>query len=274
MKFKRTTIVLVVVALFAGLGASFGAKNYISKNIATYKANIDARYEKVRIVVARGDFPAGTVLNASSVSIREIPRAFLHNDAITEQRWDEYNGRSSLVAVSGGAPLLRSQIDREGLSHFSRALTDGKRALTIPVDQVTSLAGMLSPGDRVDILFSISAAQTRQTTVLMTDIPILATGRQTGTDPRSIASRAQNGYATVTVLVDTDQAAKLVHAREEGSLSVVMRGDSADTQDWPDSVTLASLLGEPEKKPAPVKKYKPGIEVILGGANGARNYVQ
>ena len=277
MKLKRITILLLVIALVTGTLASLGASSYIRKTVNAYQASIDARYRKVRVVVAAANLPAGTELTSANVSARPIPRAFLHDDAIPVERWSAYQGKPARVDLTEGAPLLLSQIDQQNTTGFTKALEPGKRALTVPVDQITSISGLLAPGDRVDILLSLNRADVRRTLVLLTDIHVLATGIDTDRDPVNDATGGRTPFNTVTMLVDRQQAAKLVHAQEEGRLSVVLRGEKRDTGEWPEKVTLANLIGEPEPEPEPetepvVPVVRPGVEVILGGEGGAARH--
>ena len=266
MNLKKTNIALLLVSLGTGTAATLGSNEYISNQVRAYKARVDAEYEKVKVVVAKDDLPSGVVMTGAHVALREVPKAFLHADSIVSDRWNQYRGFITDARLTKGAPVLQSQLRSPYDEGVSYALEAGKRALTIPVDQVSSLSGLLEPGNRVDILLSLLRRATKSTVVLMSDIPILATGNATEFDRNGAASA--RGYNTVTLLVTPDQAAKLVHAREEGSISVVLRSDDDQDELDLDKVTLASLLNEP----APVKKRrtppKPDVEVIRGGQQG------
>jgi len=263
MKLTGLTLILPLVAITAGGGASYAAKNYIQGAVAEHQARLDERYETVKVVVAANEVPRNTPLNPAMVAARELPKAFLHRDAILASEWQRWQGRQTRDALTVGAPVLRSQLRDPRDEGLAENLEDGKRALTVSVDQVSSISGLLSPGDRVDILFSVNRERVRRTVVLMTDIHVLATGFATEGTGDDVGSPQARGFSTVTLLVDPDQAARLVHAREEGSLNVVLRADGDGSDYGPRRVTLSNLLGEPER-PAPLPA-RPGIEVILGG---------
>jgi len=266
MKLKKLTIILLVVALLTGGAASFGAKRYIHSTVTDYQKKIDSRYEKVRVAVATSDLPDGTPLSTQNVSSREVPREFLHKDAIGVKQWGQFQGRESSAPLTAGAPILRSQILDEKKLGFAQLLTDGKRALTLQVDQVSSISGLLAPGDRVDILTSINRDRLRETVVLMTDIQVLATGANTAVRRANTRRSPANAFNTVTLLVDPEQAAKLILAREEGTLSVVLRPEDDQSGEWPERTTMASLLGEPERKPKASVAISTPVQVILGGS--------
>lgn len=266
MKLKRMTIALIVVSLLAGGAASYGAKNYISDSIANYRSQLDGEYEKVRVVVASNDTLPGSPLRNASVSMREVPRAFLHKDSITEDQWRRYAGRLARSVLTAGAPVLASQLVDPDSGGLSETLEPGMRALTVPVDQISSISGLLAPGDRIDMLLTVANRDRDQTFPLLKDVLVLATGVDTRPPAQSSSGfndKATRPFNTVTVLVDPEQAAKIVHAREVGSLTVVLRAEDDTSDGWPEKITLASLVGEkvrPKKKP--VRK---GVQVILGG---------
>lgn len=258
MKIKRLTIILIVIALVAGGAAAYGAKNYIEGAVAQYRAELESRYAKVKVAVAADNLPAGTQLGPANVVAREVPKEFLHKDAVRIEQWGQFNGRRSRADLTRGAPILRSHMLSANGGRFAQLLDSGKRALTVPVDKISSISGMLAPGDQVDILLTLRKDKEPVTFPLMKDLPVLATGVRTNE-----LNQGPAAYNTVTLVVDPEQAAKIVHAREVGSLTVVLRAENDDSDNWPDRITLASLLGESKV----VVKRRPArrIEVILGG---------
>ncbi len=265
MKLKRLTLILLCIALLAGTAAAFGARSYIENAVARYRAELDARYEKIKVVVAAEDVAAGSILDPSNVVSREVPKAFLHRDAITVSQWPRYAGRTARTALTRGAPVLLSQLRPPRAEALADSLESGTRALTVPVDQISSISGMLTPGDRVDILLTVERAGKPVTIPFLKNIAVLATGfRRDDESTRPYRAQGPERFNTVTILVTTEQAARVVHAREVGTLTVVLRASGDETDDWPERVTLAALLGEAEPRPVAVraKRY---IEVILGG---------
>ena len=104
MKLKSLTIVLVVVALGAGGLAAFGAQQYIHDAVTRYQQEIDSRYQKVKVAVATDDLPSGIQVSGRNVVAREVPREYLHKDAIPAGEWSRYSGRSTRSNLTGGAP--------------------------------------------------------------------------------------------------------------------------------------------------------------------------
>lgn len=266
MKISKITIILLVVALAAGAAAAYGAQNYIQKTVLAYQANLESRYEGVKVVVAAGDLPAGTALDGSNVLAREVPKEFLHKDVIFAKEWKSFNGRTARHQLTRGAPVLRSHLLGPRGGRFAQLIEAGKRALTVPVDQISSVSGMVAPGDRVDFLLTLRKRDKSATIPLMKDVNILATGVRTD------IAQGERPYTTVTILATPEEAGKMIHSRELGTLTAVLRSTGDESDDWPVEITQASILGE---EPVPeVKKRKSVplrlVQVILGGKGEKR----
>ena len=113
----------------------------------------------------------------------------------------------------------------------------GQRALTIPVDLSGSLAGMLRPGDHVDILGTFARAQQDYATVtLLQNVLVLATGemRGVGRERRGEPSGATGPrtFNNITVSVDPEEAELLVfaHAARPGQRGAALAGRRGDVR--------------------------------------------
>ena len=87
--------------------------------------------------------------------------------------------------MRSGEPLLASAIVGSDAGSFSSRIRQGIRAMSILVDEVNSVSGMLQPGDRIDsaVLRAAPVAPGQPpaqevTATLMQDLAVLATGRQ------------------------------------------------------------------------------------------------
>jgi pilus assembly protein CpaB len=103
-------------------------------------------------------------------------------------------------------------------------LSRGYRALTIQVDQVTSLAGQLAPGDQVDLLYSRGESAATTIAPLLEGVRILATGADTDASPANASDVLQaREFSTVTLLVTAEDAARIVLAEQTGRITVLLR---------------------------------------------------
>jgi pilus assembly protein CpaB len=130
-----------------------------------------------------------------------------------------------LHAIAENEPILASKITAPGQrASLSVVIEEGKKAVTIRVDDVLGVAGFVQPDDRVDVLLTRTARgadESREgsayTDVLLQDIRVLAIDQLADRNTQAKPARA------VTVEVDTADAQKLVLAASVGQLSLALR---------------------------------------------------
>lgn len=264
MKGIWITTLMLGGALAAGGGAAYFVKGYISNEIQAEREQLQKQYRLINVVVAKTDLPPGSVLSSQTVAVREVPDTFLHAEAVRSDQWDEIAGRVLSRAVRGGETILSSHLARGVGAGFSAQLPDGMRALTFPVDEEASIAGMLAPGDRIDLLFTTAAANDSVTLPLLFAVPVIATGVRTQANEHTLPDRLQSGpFRTITVIVSPADAAKITLAQEAGRISVALRQPDDQAVTHISRVTKASLL----RGDAPVgsSRRRLRVQVILGG---------
>ncbi len=245
------------------------------------------------VVKAARDIPAGTQLTKDLITIESVPERYLPPNYIDKQEADIYLGTALAVKVKEGSMILASDFS---VSEVSRDLSSkiplGERAMSMPVDAVTGVSGLMRPGDRVDILgtFPIStkneliptadAAEGEVGYVTMTllqDVTLLATGQQisevsTGNDDEK--KRTQSNYNTVTLSVSVDEAELITIAQTRGKFNLLLRNrDDVDVAEVTKR-TLKEVLTELEviqqertvrkKKTRKKKVEKKGIVIESG----------
>ena len=132
-------------------------------------------------------------------------------------------------------------------------LDEGKRAVTVRVDDVRGVAGFVLPGDRVDVVLIRSAPGPSGTAenisdVLLQHIKVLAID-QLANERQETPTVAR----AVTLEVDTDQAQKILLATNVGKLSLILRQAGESNRADAKRVTERDLARvEPVAAPAPV----------------------
>jgi pilus assembly protein CpaB len=203
---SRRTVILIA-AIVIGAIAAFALYTYIGG--IEDEANDNARRVKVYKVaetVPKGTF--GDQAFADELIVEsEIPAEFLPATAITTP--DEING---LVAINSlpANQVVTSDLfvsPEQSLTTFASLLDPGQVAITISVDQVKGVAGLLVPGDVVNILLtgtplegetgeasSTSAAvQPQNARYLFQKVKILAIGQSKELQPGETASTNPDG---------------------------------------------------------------------------------
>lgn len=264
MKGIWITTLMLGGALAAGGGAAYFVKGYIASELQAEREQLQKHYRLINVVVAKADLPSGSLLSSQTVAVREVPITFLHADAVRSEQWSEIAGRVLSRAVRGGETILSSHLAQGAGAGFSAQLPEGMRALTFPVDEEASIAGMLAPGDRIDLLFTTAAANDSVTLPLLFSVPVIATGLRTQANAHSLPDRLQSGpFRTITVAVTPADAAKITLAQEAGRITVALRRPNDQAITRIARVTKTSLLrGDTGNAPA---KPRLRVQVILGG---------
>ena len=197
--------------------------------------------QKVTILVAGEDIPAGARLAKANLAVREVPEAYVHQSSIRKGEENQIIGRPVAEKISQGQPLLWSDFELQKSAtarRLSAAVQKGQRALTLPVDQSGSLAGMLRPGDHVDILGTFARAQADYATVtLLQNVLVLATGETRGSgENEEPTGNGPRTFNNITVSVDPEEAELLVFAMQRGPVNVALRSqdDVATFDDVPE----------------------------------------
>lgn len=105
-------------------------------------------------------------------------------------------------------------------------ITSGKRAISIAVDQVTSVSGFVQPGSFVDIIAAVPAQNGGTTTaqVLLENIRVLAVGKTASGENEEIP----DSYEMVTLEVTPQQGTSLTQARAGGTITLMLRGNQQE----------------------------------------------
>ncbi len=218
MKFKfNKNLVVPIAALVIGTGAALLANNHIKGTIQAAMPKA-ANGETVQIVVATKDLAKGTKLASNLVAVRQVPKDWAHTNAVTPAQFSQVEGMELIVPAARGEQMLWAQIEGKKAPTLSARLVSGRRALTVAVDEISSISGMLSPGDTVDLIASIKQHGRSTMVPVMQAVYVLATGtrvEQTGEQPRN--------YTTVTLDVTPTEAKRILAAREVGRLTALLR---------------------------------------------------
>ncbi|MBM0104096.1 Flp pilus assembly protein CpaB [Steroidobacter sp. S1-65] len=264
MKGIWITTLMVGGALAAGGGAAYFAKGYINNEMRAEREQLHRQYQLVNVVVAKANLAAGAVLSSQTVALREVPQTFLHADAVRSGQWADIAGRVLSRSVRSGETILNSHLAHGVGAGFSALLADGMRALTLPVDEEASIAGMLAPGDRIDLLFTTAAGNDSVTVPLLSTVPVIATGVRTEANSNSLPERLQSAaFRNITVAVSPSDAARITLAQEAGRITVALRQPNDQDRAHIARVTKSSLLSADE--PTRQSRSRTRVQIILGG---------
>ena len=260
MDVNRITILLIIISALSGIGAIYFSNHYINSEVKQQKQLLLNKYSPVKLIVAKSEIRRGDILGYDNLAVREMPSDYIHSSAIKAEDSESLLGRKVTQNISEGEAILASFLAVRSAAGFSNLIDDGKRAVTFPVDIVSSMSGLLRPGDNIDLLLTLQEDDQLITKALIENVSILATGEIVDEEGRI----SENGtYQTITFAVAPIDAAKVTHARSAGTLTVVLRpsnGEKAGSESI-GSITTDVLMGKEQVKPDVERK----VEMIIGG---------
>ncbi|MBV6271676.1 Flp pilus assembly protein CpaB [Alcaligenaceae bacterium CGII-47] len=248
IRLSLRSMVLMGLALVSGAMAAWSVHDYIQGRVDQIEAQ--ARVPMVERVVAAYDLPAGTRLQTEHMALRSFPREWVSSASLSAARYAELDDSVLVSSLRAGDPILLAHTVAVHQQSFSSQLAQGRRAITLPVDQINSVSGLLQPGDLIDLYVSFEYQRRQVTAPLLQGVLVLATGRTT----RLGEDRAEGGYSTVTLDTAPEDAVKLVAARQSGQITAILRHpDDLKTDLRAVRGDLAALLGVQNAPPVPKK---------------------
>ena len=208
MKNKRA-LVMLVIAVLLGVVAVTMASQWLGRqsDIATN-----------RVVVAARDIELGSPLTPDMLTSVEWPSGSLPTGAINDPLL--LSDRVVKVTLMRGEPVLESKLAPKGTKGgLSSVIAEGKRAITVKVNEVVGVAGFALPGNHVDIMVNTDDERERMVSkIVLENILVLAVAQEASRDDTK--PKVVNA---VTLEVTPQEAEKIDLARSVGNLSLVLR---------------------------------------------------
>nr|WP_294505515.1 Flp pilus assembly protein CpaB [uncultured Rhodopila sp.] len=271
-------VVLLIIISLGLLG--FGVVAWVSVHPHTAaSASIAA---DVRVFVAAKALHAGSLLKADDIASAVIQAGKLPASAIKDSAVQpgDLNGTMLRRNLAAGDLFLSTDILRPADRGFLAAvLGAGMRAMTVAVDAVSGTAGLIWPGDHVDVLLTQTLDDATRplgrrvaALTVLGDIRVIAIDQQL---VQGAAPGAENTKpaATVTLEVTPVQAERVAVATRMGKLSLVVR--SADSQQPKSAEVDVQTVWGSDVAPAmgadPPRTDRRPIRIFQGGAD-AKEY--
>ncbi len=213
---------ILIAAIAVGAIAAFALYSWVQG--IEDRANEDA--ERIPVYKVAQDIPKGLPgeqsIDDGYIVQSEIPREFL--PANYTRDLSTIQGKVALNDLSANQVLVEGMFvdPASALITFSERLEEGDVAVTISVDQIRGVAGLLVPGDHVNIMITQSAVEaavegelpsvyTQPARYLYQQVPIIAIGRSAVPQPGETVdpAAAQQGSGTITFAVPSEVAQRI-----------------------------------------------------------------
>lgn len=210
-------IVAVVLALACAILLKFLIDKKISKSLDT---------QKVSYVVANTDLQSGVLVDPydkKAFAVRnDIPAKFAQSNAITPDQAESIKGSLLIANMKRGDILTWQMLNTDERSQLANKLLPGRRALTIPVDDQSSISSMLKPNDHIDLILSYEKNGVIVAAPLLQNVRVIATGNNVSTNNINYDGKS-NSYANITLDLDIEDVSKVTTALDLGKLLAVLR---------------------------------------------------
>ncbi len=224
----RTVALIVAIAL--GIAAAIGVRSYLKSQ----QSRIEQEYKPVRVAAARGLVEAGKELTREMVTMQEVPARMLSRDMIAENELDRYLGREVTRDIGAGTQIRVGHfLSREPRRVAAQRLAEGQRAIAIAVDATSGIAGLVRPGDHLDILATTVRARRKggglssepETWKVLSDVTVLAVDDRMGEAAPGLADYRgyRRGYSSFTLAVTPLEAQLLAYLKDNSKLTFALR---------------------------------------------------
>ncbi|ODC02251.1 Flp pilus assembly protein CpaB [Terasakiispira papahanaumokuakeensis] len=198
------------------------------------------------ILVARHDLQPGAFLDMGAMQWQAVESSSSSASLLFFVKGQddarEVMGATLRQPIKAGEAISRRDVVKPGEPGFIAAvIRPGYRAISVPTSAVASNSGLISTGDRVDVILSLERDQGEASgpgqvpflasQTLLQDIRVLALNnvamselQLSGEQAEPSDSRRYSRYDTVTLEVLPREAEQLAVAKEVGTLQLVVRG--------------------------------------------------
>lgn len=270
---------MVAIGLVAAVAAFWTTQRYAENRVLQERDRMLPKGGLVEVLVASRDLSGGDVASPTTISIRRVPKEWMLADSLGPLDFDAVHQRALAHPLAEGHPLTLAHLRQSAAQGSVLRLDPGFRAVSIPVDEVSSVAGLIQPGDRVDLwaaaltlptpsagevaimaLPTAERAPPKGARLLAENLRVIATGVNTERvdGPRTGSSATPSAYSSVTLAVPASVAAVVLGGQFQGRLGIALRA--------PDEPRAE---GRSVKQVAAIPVMAP-VEILIGGLEGGQ----
>ena len=202
--------VFVAIALILGAIAAFVTARWMNVGQAS----------GAKVVIITQPVKAGKNITTDQIKAVVWPGSAVPQGAFTSAT--KVVGRVARVSMIPGEPVLPGKLAPKGATGgLSSIIPEGKRAITVKVNEVIAVAGFALPGSYVDVLVNGKDPNKRTfSRTVLSRVKVLAVDQVTTGDPDK--PKVVNA---VTLELTPHESEKLDLARNIGRLSLVLRNE-------------------------------------------------
>lgn len=228
---------------------------------------------EILVVSAKQDIHEMATINETMVELKRVPRRFLEPAAIAfsgnpgdqavVKSMKELAGMVAIVPIKEGEQITYNKLTEPNMrTGLAPQVTPGRRAVSIPVSEQSSVSKLVKPGDRVDVIAIVEGKGGKENTIAKTvlqDVVVLAVGQNvTNNIPRTIEGSGRNrkvkslteyaGFSTVTLEVEPGEVQSVALLAEGGRMYLALRNNDDTDRVGLRGVMFNDVLGPDAKR--------------------------
>ncbi|MBI4308943.1 MAG: Flp pilus assembly protein CpaB [Candidatus Omnitrophica bacterium] len=282
---NKRQVLLIVLAVVAGIVATVLTGSYVTKSIGQQTQQLKEEYE------AKQKETANALQQQSeqrmAMLAQEIQRVKAEQDEAMQKQAADLQAKIQVQAQKQPAEVIKRP-----KPSLAMKTPSGKRALTIMVDSLAAVGGLLNPGDFIDVIAHLNVplglpenAPKKNTVTAMVFQGLEVLAVNTNLEETGKYYDEQQGAAAVklTVAVDPEEAGLLAFADKNGKLEMALRSPQETDRQMVKASTWKTLAdyvlqnqgaeinlpdelkeegGKTTKQP---EQQRPGIQIFRGG---------
>jgi pilus assembly protein CpaB len=244
-------LALLVGALVIAVVTAVMAKNMFAGAGAQRAAAAPVVPVGPKVLVARKALPVGTIIDAEAFAYQPWPKELMQSAYYVDGQPDgdpkKLMGTVVRYQITAGQPVTRgSLVGPQDRGFLAAALGPGMRAITVPVNSSTGVAGFVFPGDHVDLVLTQQVKGGGDGPPLEVSETIIRNIRVLATDQR-VSSTDDEGktmvktFSNVTIEVTPRIAEKISVAQSLGTLSLSLRSLADNTAELERAVATGDV---------------------------------
>ena len=239
---------MLVAAVALGLGAAWLANAWLSDRLALNDAVAEVRHDSV--VAAALEIKFGQAIEDAHVRVLQLPPDSAPNGTFSSTA--DVVGKIATQTILPGEFIVAGRLAGDGGgSALAAVVPEGKRAVTVRVNDVIGVAGFLLPGNRVDVIASRKVDRQSRSKTLLQNVKVLAVDQKASSDKNeAVIVRA------ITLELSPEESEQLVAATSDGFVQMALRNPLDD------SLVVAPAPAPPEPVVNEVVKEVEVVKVV------------
>ena len=225
-------LLLPIFALLLAGTATFAVRAWLERRDQPPAAAAPEPVQRKAVLVAAADLAVGTFVPPDALRWQDWPDVAVPATYLVRGEADEkqFEGAVVRLPLTTGQPLTVSHVVKSGERGFLAAVLEpGMRAISVPVDEAAGNAGLVFPGDRVDLILTQTlsadgdpAGSRRVSETVLEDLRVIAMGRRLSNGGAEEGGAGQQAR-TATLEATPAAAEKVALVAELGKLALSLR---------------------------------------------------